>query len=285
MFFDLLHQSFVHHALLAGAIVAVVAGVMGPFVISRNLAFAVHGISELAFTGAAGALLIGVDPLQGALAGSVLVSGAIGAMSLRDRERDSAIGVILSFGLGLGVLFIKLYHRYATAAFNLLFGTITGVSSGQVALLAGCGAAVLVVVAAMYRPLLFASVDPEVAEARGVPLRLLSIVFLVLLGFAVAEAVQVVGVLLVLTLVVTPAAAAQRLTARPAVAIALSTGIALLSSVGGILLSLSHSIPVSVFVSSISFGCYVLARLAGSTLRARTRRHLEPAAAPATEPA
>lgn len=272
MFFDLLRQPFVQHALIAGAIVAVVAGVIGPFVITRNMAFAVHGISELAFTGASGALLLGVDPVQGALAGSVVVAAMIGVLGLRDRERDSVIGTILAFGLGLGVLFLSLYHRYATAAFNLLFGTITGVSTAQVELLAGCGVLVLALVAAMYRPLMFASVDPEVAEARGVPMRVLSIAFLVVLGFAVAEAVQVVGVLLVLTLVVTPAAAAQRLTARPGMVVVLSVVIALAASVGGILISLTHAIPVSVFVSFISFGCYVMARLVGSWLRARPGR-------------
>jgi zinc/manganese transport system permease protein len=290
MFFDLLHQPFVHHALIAGAIVAVVAGVIGPFVITRNMAFAVHGISELAFTGASGALLLGVDPVQGALAGSVVVAAVIGGLGLRDRERDSVIGTILAFGLGLGVLFLSLYHRYATAAFNLLFGTITGVSTAQVELLGGCGVVVLGLVAAMYRPLTFASVDPEVAEARGVPMRLLSIAFLVVLGFAVAEAVQVVGVLLVLTLVVTPAAAAQRLTARPGLVVVLSVVIALAASVGGILISLTHAIPVSVYVSSISFGCYVVARLVGRGLRARTSRRRSvppvppgPAGAPSVE--
>ncbi len=282
MFLDLLHEPFVHHALLAGAVVAVVAGVIGPFVITRNMAFAVHGISELAFTGASGALVVGIDPVEGALAGSIVVAVLIGALGLRDRERDSVIGTILAFGLGLGVLFLSLYRRYATAAFNLLFGTITGVSTAQVELLAGGAALALLLLAAMYRPLVFASVDPEVAEARGVPVRLLSMVFLVVLGFAVAEAVQVVGVLLVLTLVVTPAAAAQRLSARPGMVVVLSVVIALASSVGGILISLTRAIPVSVFVSSISFGCYLVARLVGSRLRLRSTRRA--AAPPGTAP-
>jgi zinc/manganese transport system permease protein len=244
-----------------GAVVAVVAGVVGPFVVTRNMAFAVHGIAELGFTGAAGALLIGVDPILGLMVGSLTVAGLIGGMGVRGHERDSVIGVILAFGLGLGVLFLTLYKQYATAAFSLLFGTITGVSQGQLLLLAGCGIAVLAALAVIYRPLLFSSVDPDVAEARGVSIRLMSIVFLVIMAFAEAEAVQVVGVLLVLSLMITPAAAAQRLSSQPATALALSVAIALLASLGGILLALVTPYPVSVFTTSISFACYVVARL------------------------
>lgn len=282
-FISLLGQPFVHNALLAGAIVAVVAGAVGPFVVTRNMAFAVHGIAELGFTGAAGALLLGLDPILGLMAGSLIVAGLIGGLGVRGRERDSAIGVILAFGLGLGVLFLTLYDRYATGAFSLLFGTITGVSAGQLALLAGCGAAVLLALAAIYRPLLFASVDPDAAEGRGVPVRMLSIAFLVIMAFAEAEAVQVVGVLLILSLIIAPAAAAQRLTSRPGSTIALSVAIALLASVGGILLSLATPYPVSVFVTAISFVAYVLARVAGGRVRGRGRHvvAVDPAPAPA----
>ncbi len=271
-FGNLLGEGFVQNALVAGAIVAVVAGLVGPFVVTRNMAFAVHGIAELGFTGAAGALLIGLDPIVGLIAGSLLVAGLIGGLGVRGRERDSVIGVILAFGLGLGVLFLSLYKQYATGAFSLLFGTITGVSQGQLALLGGCAAAVLAALALIYRPLLFASVDPEVAESRGVPVRLLSIAFLVIMAIAEAEAVQVVGVLLILSLIIAPAAAAQRLTARPGTTLALSVAIALLASVGGILLALVAPYPVSVFVTSISFACYVAARFAGPRLLARLPR-------------
>jgi zinc/manganese transport system permease protein len=260
---SLLQQGFVQNAIVAGAIVAVVAGLVGPFVVTRNMAFAVHGVAELGFTGAAGALLIGIDPIAGMMVGSLAVAALIGALGVRGRERDSAIGVILAFGLGLGVLFLTLYKQYATGAFSLLFGTITGVSAGQLLLLAGIGAGVVAALAAIYRPLLFASVDPDVAEARGVPVRALSIAFLVIMAFAEAEAVQVVGVLLILALMIAPAAAAQRLTARPGATLALSVAIALAASLGGILLALVTPYPVSVFTTTIAFAAYVAARLVG----------------------
>lgn len=279
---SLLGEGFVQNALVAGAIVAVVAGVVGPFVILRNMTFAVHGIAELGFTGAAGALLVGVDPILGLIAGSLAVAGLIGGLGVRGRERDSAIGVVLAFGLGLGVLFITLYDKYATGAFSLLFGTITGVSVGQVVLLAGCGLGVTIALAVIYRPLLFASVDPDVAEARGVPIRLLSVGFLVIMAFAEAEAIQVVGVLLILSLVVAPAAAAAHLTARPATTLALSVAIALASSLGGILLALVTPYPVSVYTTSIGFACYLLARLVGGRARGRARRLAAPPLTEAT---
>ena len=261
MFTDLLAQHFVHTALLAGAVVAIASGVIGTFVVARGASFAVHAISELGFTGAAGALVAGIDPVIGMLGGSLAVGFVLGLLSLRGRERDSAIGAVLAFGLGVGVLLLSLYHGYATEATNLLFGSIVGVSDNQLATLAVVGTIVVLGVAALYRPLLFSSIDPEVAAARGVPLRALSVAMFLLLALTTAEAIQVVGVLLVLTLVITPAAAAQRLTARPAVALALSVAIALLATEGGILLSLEKSWPTSFFISAISFAVYVAARV------------------------
>jgi zinc/manganese transport system permease protein len=261
MFWDLLQQHFVHSALIAGAVVAVISGAVGVFVVARGLSFAVHAISELGFTGAAGALVLGIDPVIGVFAGSLLVGGVLGGLSLRSRERDSAIGAVLAFGLGLGVLFLSLYQGYATEATNLLFGSIVGVSDAQLRSLVVVAALVLACLAAIYRPLLFASVDPEVAEARGVPVRALSVAIFLLLALATAEAIQVVGVLLVLTLVITPAAAAQRLTARPGRAVLYSVAIALVSTEGGILLSLEKSWPTSFFITAISFAFYVTARL------------------------
>jgi zinc/manganese transport system permease protein len=264
MFTDLLAQHFVHTALLAGAVVAVASGVIGTFVVTRGASFAVHAISELGFTGAAGALVLGLDPVIGMLTGSLVVGFVLGLLSLRGRERDSAIGAVLAFGLGVGVLFLSLYHGYATEATNLLFGSIVGVSDNQLRTLAIVGAIVIAGVAALYRPLLFSSVDPEVAAARGVPLRALSVAIFLLLALTTAEAIQVVGVLLVLTLVITPAAAAQRLTVRPGVAILLSVAIALAATEGGILLSLEKSWPTSFFISAISFAVYVGARIYGA---------------------
>jgi zinc/manganese transport system permease protein len=168
----------------------------------------------------------------------------------------------MAFGLGLGVLFITLYKGYANQAFAILFGTITGVSRGDVVLLVAIGIVTLVALAAVYRPLTFATVDPEVAEARGVPVGALAIIFLLIMAAAVAEAIQVVGVLLILTLLITPGAAAERLTPRPGLAIAYGVVIALFCTLGGILLSLITNAPVSVFVTSLSFASYLVARFA-----------------------
>jgi zinc/manganese transport system permease protein len=261
MFTELLGQHFVHTALMAGAVVSVVCGAIGTFVVARGASFAVHAISELGFTGAAGALVVGIDPIAGMMAGSLLVGGVLGLLSLRGRERDSAIGAVLAFGLGVGVLFLSLYQGYATEATNLLFGSIVGVSDRQLLELTGVAAIVVAGIAAAYRPLLFSSVDPAAAEARGVPLRALSVLTFLLLALTTAEAIQVVGVLLVLTLVITPAAAAQRLTANPATAILLSIVIALVATEGGILLSLQQPWPTSFFISTISFAAYVAARM------------------------
>jgi zinc/manganese transport system permease protein len=261
MFGQLLAQHFVHTALWAGAVVAVVSGAIGIFVVTRGMSFAVHAISELGFTGAAGALALGLDPVLGMFSGSLLVGLVLGVLSLRGRERDSAIGSVLAFGLGVGVLFLSLYQGYATEATNLLFGSIVGVSDTQLRNLVIVGVVVLVGLALLYRPLLFSSVDPEIAAARGVPLRALSVGIFLLLALTTAEAIQVVGVLLVLTLVITPAAAAQRLTGRPALALILSIAIALVSTEGGILLSLEKSWPTSFFISAISFIAYLAARI------------------------
>jgi zinc/manganese transport system permease protein len=261
-FTDLLGQHFVHTALLAGAVVSVLAGAVGVFVVVRGMSFAVHAVSELGFTGAAGALVLGLDPVIGLLTGSVTVGAALGLLTVRGRERDSAIGSFLAFGLGVGVLLISIYQRkgYATQATNLLFGSIVGVNDRQLEVLAAVAVLVLVVLSVSYRPLLFASVDPEAAEARGVPLRVISVLLALLVALTTAEAIQVVGVLLVLTLVITPAAAAAYLTARPARAVVLSVAIAFLATEGGILLSLVRPYPTSFFVSGLSFVAYVVAR-------------------------
>lgn len=268
----LLRYEFVQNALLSGAIIAIVAGLVGPFVVSRNMSFAVHGIAEVGFTGAAGGVLLGIDPVLGLLGGAVLAALGIGTLGVGLRDRDVAIGSILAFGLGLGVLFLTLYKRYATEAFTILFGTITGVSRSEVVLLVALGIVTLSALALISRPLMFASVDPEVAEARGVPVRALSIAFLVILAVAVAEAVQVVGVLLVLTLLITPAAAAQKLAVRPATASLLSVGIALSATMAGIGVSLMTPYPASFFVSALSFASYVLARMLGPRLALRYYR-------------
>jgi zinc/manganese transport system permease protein len=261
MFTQLLGEPFVHTALWAGAVVSVVCGAIGVFVVARGMSFAVHAISELGFTGATGALVLGLSPVLGIFSGSLLVGLVLGLLSLRGRERDAAIGAVLAFGLGFGYLFITLYQGYATEAISLLFGNILGVSDTQLRSLVIVGAVVLLGLVLLYRPLFFSSVDPEIAAARGVPLRALSVAIFLLLALTIAEAIQAVGVLLVLTLVITPAAAAQRLTGRPTLALLLSVAIALVSTEGGILLSLAKSWPPSFFITTISFAFYVGARL------------------------
>lgn len=265
---DYLSETFVRNALIAATLVAVTAGLIGPIVIIRDLAFAVHGTAELAFTGAAAGLVAANDPILGALLGSLVVATAIGFLGNRDRERNSAIGVILAFGLGVGVYLLSLYKGFATAATNILFGQIFGVSPGQIALLTGIAVGVLIAMAVLYRPLLFASVDPELAAARGVPTRLVGLLFVYVLALTVTEAAQIVGTLLVLSLAITPAAAASRLSARTPIVIVVSVGFALIAADGGLLLSLAHpDVKASVLISAISFTLYVAARLCGRWLR------------------
>lgn len=256
----LLGYPFVQQAIEAGIVIAVVSGLVSRFVVARNMSFAVHALAELGFTGSAGAILLGVSPVAGLLAGTLVTALLIGRLGVRVRERDAVVGVVMAFGLGLGVLFLTLYSSYATQAFAILFGTLSGVSAGDVLLLLALGVVTLIALAVVYRPLTFATVDPEVAESRGVPVRLLAVVFLLILAVAVAEAVQVVGVLLILTLLITPGASAERLTARPGRAALYSVLIALVSVLGGITLALVTNVPVSPFVTTLSFACYLLAR-------------------------
>ena len=235
-----LQQPFAQHALLAGAMIAVTCGLIGPFVVMRGMAFAVHGTSELAFTGAAAGLLIADNAVAGALVGAVVVAALLTALGGEQRDRDATIGVVLAFGL----------------------------SNGQLALLLAIGAVVGAVMVVIRRPLLFASVDAEVAAARGVPVRALGALFLLILALTVTEAAQIVGTLLVLSLAISPAAAAQRLSASPAAVTWLSIGFALLATEGGILASLaSDTVKPSVFITAFSFAIYLLARLAGTRRR------------------
>ncbi|MEU4801080.1 metal ABC transporter permease [Actinosynnema sp. NPDC023587] len=262
---DLLGYDFVRQMLLAGAVLGVVAGLLGPLVVTRKMAFAVHGTSELAFTGGAAALLVGVGVGYGALAGSVVAALLLGLLSRRDSDRDSVIGAILAFGLGLGVLFLFMYKGRSANKFGLLTGQIVNVGSTDMWLLVGSSVAVLVVLAVIYRPLHFASVDPGVATARGVPVRTLAVIFAVLVGIATALSVQIVGALLVLSLMITPAAAASRVTASPVKATVLAVVFAETAVLLGILLSLAPGVPVSAFVTAVSFLIYVVCRVLGGS--------------------
>ncbi|MDQ3402660.1 MAG: metal ABC transporter permease [Actinomycetota bacterium] len=263
----LFELDFVWTALAAAVVLGVLAGILGPLIVSRNMAFSVHGTSELALTGGAAALLLGWDVGNGALAGAIVAALVLGLLSRRSSEYDSVIGVVLAFGLGVGVLMLWLYKGRASNKFGLLTGQIVGQDFASLALLIGCLVLVVGVLAVIYRPLLFASVDTEVARARGVPITALALVFAVLVGIATALGVRTVGSLLVLALMVTPAAAACRVTASPLRATVLALIFALLSAVGGIVLSLAPGVPVSAFVTAISFLIYVVCWNIGRTRR------------------
>jgi zinc/manganese transport system permease protein len=254
------HYAFVQHALLAGVVTAALAGVVGTIVTARNMSFAVHGLAEVGFTGAAGAVLVGLSPGVGVLATTFSAAVAIGLLGVRLRDRDVAIGSVQAFGVGLGVLFLALSKRYATEAFSILFGSIFAVTLDDLIRSLAVGTVAIAALAAVYRPLRFASVDPEVAEARGVPVRLLSAVFLLILALTVAEAIQVVGVILVFTLLIIPAGTAQRLTANPGLTVVYSVGIAMAATLGGLVCALYTSWPVSFFVSAFAFLAYLSAR-------------------------
>ncbi|MFQ6399015.1 metal ABC transporter permease [Nocardia sp. KC 131] len=264
---NLLSYSFVQQAVLAAALLGLLAGAIGPLIISRQMSFAVHGTSELSLTGAAAALLAGVGVGLGAIVGSVVAAVLFGVLGTKARERDSVIAVVLSFGLGLSVLFLWLGPERAGSKFSLLTGQVVSVGYSGIALLATCTVLVLAVLAMVYRPLLFASSDPEVALARGVPVRALSVVFAVMLGITAAFGVQIVGALLVLALLITPAAAAAQLTANPVRATVLAVVFAEIAAVGGILLSLAPGVPVSTFVTTISFLIYLICRVVGPRRR------------------
>ncbi|WP_433608202.1 metal ABC transporter permease [Dactylosporangium sp. CA-139114] len=255
--------ALVHNSLVAGAILGVVGGLTSTFVVRRDLPFAVHGISELSFAGASGALLLGVNVVAGSLFGSILAAVVIGALGARARDRNSIIGVLMPFGLGLGVLFLALYKGRSANKFGLLTGQIVAVDTPQLSWLIVTSAIVLIGLAAIWRPLSFASTDPDLAAARGVPVAALSTTFMLLLGLCVAMSVQIVGALLVLSIVCTPAAAAMRVTASPLLVTLLSVVFAVASMVGGILLALGGSIPISPYVTTISFTIYLGCRLAG----------------------
>ncbi|ALE06602.1 ABC transporter permease [Arthrobacter sp. ERGS1:01] len=256
-------------SILAGAVLGLVGGLIGTFVMMRDLAFAVHGIAELSFAGASFALLIGADVIAGSLVGSVLAALLLGVMGVRARGKNSVIGVIMPFGLGLGILFLSLYQGRAANKFGLLTGQIVSVDSNQLTVLASTALVVILGLVAIWRPLTFASADPDIAVARGVPVRALSLAFMFLLGISVALSIQVVGALLVLALLITPAAAALQVTAAPKMVVLLSVAFAMISTVGGIMLALGGSIPISPYVTTLSFLIYVIARVVGAVRRRR----------------
>jgi zinc/manganese transport system permease protein len=256
--------ALVPNSLIAAALLGVVGGLVGFFVLARDLPFAVHGISELSFAGGAAALLVGANVVAGSVAGSLLAALLIGMLGPRARERNSVIGVLMPFGLGLGILFLALYPGRSANRFGLLTGQVVAVDGPQVLVLAAVALVVLVVLLLVWRPLLFASVDEDVALARGVPVRALSVTFMVVLALTVSIAVQTIGALLVLALLVTPAAAAMRVASSPPMICLLSVLFAVTASVGGILIALGGALPISPYVTTISFLLYLGCRILGA---------------------
>ena len=267
--FDILQYAFIQNALLAGSLVAVVAAITGYFLIVRGLTFAGHALSHIGFAGAAGAVLLGIDPVLGLLVFTTCSSVVIGLLGREIRERDIAIGVVMTFTLGLGILFLALYSGFAERAYSILFGTILGISQTDVLVTAIFSVLAVVALLMLFRPLLFSSFDPEVAQARGVPVRLLGVVFLVLVAITVSMSVQIVGILLVFTLLVGPAATANRLIRHPIRAIVLAVILGLTYTWTGIFLAAISNVPVSFCIAGISFGVYLPVRLLSPLLRGR----------------
>ncbi|MEV5070208.1 metal ABC transporter permease [Microbacterium sp. LMI12-1-1.1] len=256
--------ALVANSVWAGAVLGLVGGLIGVFVIQRDMAFAVHGISELSFAGAAAALLIGWDVVTGSIIGSLIAAAIIGVLGAKARDRNSIIGVLMPFGLGLGILFLSLYDGRSANRFSLLTGQIVSVQTGQLGWLIGIGAVVLVGVLLIWRPLRFDSLDPQSAAARGVPTTAVSLAFMLLLGLIVAVAVHIIGALLVMALLVTPAAAAVRIASGPLSVPLLSALFGFVSAVGGILLAIMGTLPVSPYITTISFAIYVVCRVIGA---------------------
>ena len=263
--------ALVQNSIIAAAVLGIVGGLIGVFVMQRDMAFAVHGISELSFAGAAGALLLGVNVVAGSLVGSLIAAVLIGLLGAKARDRNSIIGVLMPFGLGLGILFLALYPGRSANKFGLLTGQIISVDIPQLGLLITLSVVVLVALLLVWRPLTFDSLDADVAAARGVPSRALSLGFMVLLGLTVAVSVQIIGSLLVLALLVTPAAAALRVSSSPLLVPLLSMLFGFVSAVGGILLALGGSLPISPYITTISFTIYVVCRIVGAR-KARSGR-------------
>lgn len=257
----MLADDFMRQAFAAAAIVGLMAGLVGYVLVLRAEAFAGHALAHIGFSGAAGAVLLGIPPLAGLVGATVLGGVGMGLLGDRAAERDVAIGVVLTASLGLGLLFLSFFAGSSTQATALLFGNVLAVAPATVLALGGLAAVTLLGLAAILRPLLFASLQPEVARARGLNPRLLGTAFLTLVALATAGTAEVVGVLLTFALLVGPAAAALRLTPRLGWGLALSASLAVVEGLGGVALSWTTDWPASFWISTLSAGVYVVATL------------------------
>jgi zinc/manganese transport system permease protein len=269
---DIFAYGFMQNAFLAGTMVAIMGAVVGYFVVVRRLAFATEALSHGGFAGATGAVVIRQDPFLGLLVFVSFAGVLMGILGDKLRGRDVAIGATLAFSLALGSLFLTLSTKLAGEAVNILFGNILAISPSDVRFVIAFACLTLVALGVMYRPLLFASVDPEIAEARGLPVRGLGVAFMVLLGFAVATAVQVVGVLLIFALLILPAASAQQFTPRPARAIVYAILIAIACVWLGLLIGFYLPYPPSFFITTLAFASYVVTRQLGPMRISRGQR-------------
>ena len=259
----MLAYDFMRNAFIAGGCIAAAAGLVGYFVVLRNQVFTTDALGHVAFTGGMGGLLIGLNLLVGVFGSCIAVALAIGSLGGRGRGRDVAIGTVFAWVLGLGLLFLSIFTSSHSASagntgISVLFGSILGMQPAQAAVASVAGLLTCIAVLAIARPLLFVSLDPEVATSRGVPIRFLNAFFLILVAITVAESVQAVGALLVFGLMVTPAAVAQNLTTSPYVGMALSAAVGVLAVWLGLTLAFYISYPVSFFITALAFGALIL---------------------------
>ena len=261
----MLEYEFMRNAFMAGSAVAIVGGAVGFFLVLRNLIFAGHALSHVGFAGAAGAILLGIGALWGLLAFTLGAGIIMGLLGERLRGRDIAVGIVLSLALGLGVLFLYLNTAGTSQATAILFGNVLGVSLEAVWVLVGLSVVSLVALGFISRPLLFATLAPELAEAKGAPLRLVSVLFLAIVAIAVAEAAQVVGVLLVFVLMVAPAAASLRLTTRVGPGLALAVFLALADTWIGIALAYVTDWPTTFWIVVVSCLFYFVSAIKRTT--------------------
>jgi zinc/manganese transport system permease protein len=284
---EMWQYDFIRHAMLAGSALAIVAGLIGYFVVARRLIFTSDVLSHVAFPGALIAIILGVNPLLGVFGFALLTALGMGTLAGKTRANDVTTGTLLAWVLGIGVLFLSIYASgssgaNSSAGINVLFGSLFGIHAREAWVVAIVGLLTTIVLLSIARPLLFASLDPAVAASRGVPVRMLNIVFLILLAITIAEAVQAVGALLLFALLITPAAIARRLVARPFTGMFLSALLSLLFTWAGITLAYYFPYPVSFCLTALVFVAYVSVVVVQRVLRQRIyQRRARPAHAPA----
>ncbi len=268
---DVLNYPFIQNAIVTGTFVAVIAAIVGYFMISRGLTFAGHALPNIGFAGAAGAVYLGINPIYGLFVFTIAAAIGIGLIGKEIRDRDISIGVLMTFALGIGLMFLTLYSGYAERVYSILFGTILGISRYDVKLTAISALITIGVLLIIYRPLLFSTFDPLVAEARGVPVRFLSVFFLILVAVTISLSIQVMGALLVFTLLVGPAATAARLVQRPLSVILIAIALGILYVWISILLAAKFDhIPVSFLIATLAFIVYLPVRFLSPLRRKST---------------